>query len=622
MDPKTVNADKKLLVLTAVLIVSVLLAGIFWFAHIQMVAAGGAEDGNIAPGPVVRTDENVRQGIAVSHSPGFYRSGIMLEMYPPEGSEILYTVTLSSSRSFSDGRTAPTGEPYLFMGGKNPDPSDVYDEEQAKYDIPLFLSSGGRYRTYRYSQPVELYNPSNFTAMVVTVKAGIYTDGKLSGPVEYFTYVFGSTSGEKAFEDIFGSMLVVLTIDEDFLYDYETGIYINGKTYDEAVAAGTPLDPWTPRNYNQRGIGWERLAHADFFEKDGSLVLSSLCGVRIAGGTSRGAQIKSLKLISRTEYSGSDRFQYAFFENAKDQNGSRINSFEKLVLRNARNDIGGTMIRDQLLNKLGGLVGVDYQEGRNAVVYMNGKYYALMCLHESLDAEYMTDHYFVNKNNVASFLIKSDQYMFRYKQENGTQEHFECFISDMNYLIRNDFSGEDGYRLLSEVIDPENFCRYMAYQIYIVNEDWPHNNVLVWRYYGPENGSVKGMDGRWRFVLKDLDFGLVDPTIDSFSRCLNDTLYGGEPCIGTVLRNLLKNSQFRALFRKCCIEVTEVFTPSVLQELIDKSIAEISHDMELYSLYNGINIEGWLGYFDNWKDFSKRRNRIYLQLLDRYAPAE
>ena len=619
------GTDKKTLLFIFTLMVSLLLLAVFWFAEIIMLSA--ANDEGAVSGEETASENRDDPGapdlknVAVSHSSGFYESGILLEMYPPEGCDVLYTVTLSTSRSLTDGRYAETGEPYMYMGGKNPDPSNLDTETRDSYSLGLFNSADGRLKTYKYDGiALDLYNPTDFTAIVITVKAAIFRGSVQLSPVNNFTYILGSMKGDKSFEDIFGSMLISITIDDELLYDYETGIFINGKYYDEAVAAGKPLDPWTPKNYNQRGADWERLAHIDFFESDGTLVLSQVCGIRVAGGTSRGAAVKSLKLVADSKY-GQDRFNYKFFEGARNCLGEPIESFKKLVLRNPRNDLGGTMIRDQLVHKLGGYVDVDYQEGRNAVVFLNGKYYSIMCLHESLDADFMEDHYFVNKDNVASFLIRSDQYQFRYKQESGTAEQFKCFLSDMNYLIFNDFSDEEGMARIREVIDVENFCRYMAFQIFVVNEDWPHNNVLAWRYYGPENSSIKGMDGRWRFVLKDLDFGLVDPTRETFGMCLNDGLYGGEPCIGTVLRNLIKNKEFRTIFRENCFYVAETLSAEYLTEQIDKAIEDIWQDMGLYAMYNGMSVEGWLRYFDQWYYFAQERKSYFLQYLDNYIPA-
>ncbi|MBP5781238.1 MAG: CotH kinase family protein, partial [Clostridia bacterium] len=432
--------NNKIMICSSVIIVSILALAIFWFTQLVLTSANDTtHDSEITPEYQDSQNGPDLSQIYVSHSSGYYETAIKLEMYPPEGYDIYYTVTMSAARSLTDGRYAPTGESYFFIGGKDPDPSKLDTEEREEYGNSLFNSSEGRMRTYKYSKPLDFVNTSTFSSQVITVKAALFKDNVQQCPVRHFTYILGSITGDKSYEDIYGSMLISITIDDELLYDYERGIFISGKKYDEAMEKGAAIDPWTPRNYNQRGTDWERLAHVDFFEEDGTLVLSQVCGVRVAGGTSRGAQYKSLKLVAGPQYDGNERFNYRFFEGAKDVNGENITSFKKLVLRNPRNDIGGTMIRDQLLHKLGGDVGVDYQEGRNAVVYLNGKYYSIMCLHESLDADFMEDHYFVNKNNVASFLIRSDQYLFRYKQENGTDEQFKCFLSDMNYLIYNDF---------------------------------------------------------------------------------------------------------------------------------------------------------------------------------------
>lgn len=609
----------KILTLAAVIIAALLALSLFWFTQLILTRASGNDEAQNDAGTDI--DAAPAPELIMSHSPGFYECGIILEMYAPEGYEVLYTVTLATGRSVSDGRVAQTGEPYMFIGGLDPDPDNIRDDVPDVPNVDFFNSADARRSTFRYSRPLELSNNSNLTALFVSVKAALYKDGAPAGPVKLYSYILGSRDGDKSFSDVFGSMVVNIVIDETLLYDYETGIFINGVYYDRALANGVAIDPWTPRNYNQRGKAWERLAYVDFFETDGTLVYSTICGVRVAGGTSRGAQIKSLKLVADSGYGGDNRFNYPFFEGARDINGDKIVSFKKLVLRNARNDLGGSMIRDQLVHKLGGETGVAYQEGRNAVVYMNGKYYGLMCLHESLDADYMEDHYFVNKDNVASFLIRSDQYQFRYKQESGTEEQKKCFFSDMNYLIYNDFTDSDGMRRIREVIDVEDFCRYMAFQIFIVNEDWPHNNVLVWRFYGPVSDSVAGADGRWRFVLKDMDFGLVGPERDTFSMCLNDGLYNNEPCLGPVLRSLLRNSEFRDIFRACALNVVEVLNSEHLLTRIQDAIDEIKPDMQLYAVYNGMSVEGWLSYLENFKVFARERHEKFLKYLDIYAPA-
>ena len=57
-------------------------------------------------------------------------------------------------------------------------------------------------------------------------------------------------------------IIVSLSTDPDNLYDYETGIMVEGKTKDDFIAAGGDYDslqPWQlPANFKQRGDAWIR----------------------------------------------------------------------------------------------------------------------------------------------------------------------------------------------------------------------------------------------------------------------------------------------------------------------------------------------------------------------------
>ena len=57
-----------------------------------------------------------------------------------------------------------------------------------------------------------------------------------------------------------------------------------------------------PANYNQKGKDWERNAHIDYFETDGTTLdcqLQQDCGIRIQGNYSRSDLMKGLRLYAR-----------------------------------------------------------------------------------------------------------------------------------------------------------------------------------------------------------------------------------------------------------------------------------------------------------------------------------
>lgn len=60
-----------------------------------------------------------------------------------------------------------------------------------------------------------------------------------------------------------------------------------------------------PANYNQKGKDWERNAHIDYFETDGTTLdcqLQQDCGIRIQGNYSRSDLMKGLRLYARADY--------------------------------------------------------------------------------------------------------------------------------------------------------------------------------------------------------------------------------------------------------------------------------------------------------------------------------
>ena len=62
-----------------------------------------------------------------------------------------------------------------------------------------------------------------------------------------------------------GMNVISIVTDPDSLFDYDTGIYITGRIYDECE--GKEQLPWyeVDANYHQRGAAWEREASIQIF---------------------------------------------------------------------------------------------------------------------------------------------------------------------------------------------------------------------------------------------------------------------------------------------------------------------------------------------------------------------
>jgi hypothetical protein len=126
-----------------------------------------------------------------------------------------------------------------------------------------------------------------------------------------------------------------------------------------------------------------------------------------------------------------------------------------------------------------------------------------------------------------------------------------------NYIETNDLSDPAKYAYVQTQMDVENFMNYQAAEIYFANADWPHNNIRFWRVkttqYQP--GAPLGHDGRWRWLLFDVDLGLSHPWSGGYgdntlSAALSPTGRPGlnAPWSTALLRGLVRSPQFRADF--------------------------------------------------------------------------
>src|SRR5699024_1545438 len=138
-------------------------------------------------------------------------------------------------------------------------------------------------------------------------------------------------------------------------------------------------------------------------ETDGKLELSQNAGLRIHGGTSRGASQKSLRLYAKSEYDNEDSFNYEFFNDLKTKNSNQnMTSFKRLLLRNSGNDRTQTMFNDGLIqNLISTLNTVDTQAYQPSIVFINGEYYGIQNIRERMDEYYLADHYGLKLDEVA-----------------------------------------------------------------------------------------------------------------------------------------------------------------------------------------------------------------------------
>lgn len=353
------------------------------------------------------------------------------------------------------------------------------DNQSTSY--PIYYTLDGSEPTVNseiYKEPILIDNDSNQTATVLRARALSETN-TMSETVTKTYFV------QDNIQERFDLPIFSLVTDPGHLFDEATGIY-------------------TDENAYNRGSDWERPLHIEFFEPNGALALSQNGGVRINGGATRVYAQKSLRLYASSEYDEKEFFNYPFFGDLKQENSPQtIDSFKRLILRNSGNDWSQTMFNDALMQSLVKPLGtVATQAYQPAIIFVNGEYYGIQNIRERYDEYYFESHYGVDPDD----LVVLENNAELYEGSNKDVYHYKNMIQ---YIEDNDMKEKEHLDYVETRMDFESFIDYFASEIYFANLDWPHNNIRFWRKTidSYEEEAPYGHDGRWRWIMNDMDFG-------------------------------------------------------------------------------------------------------------------
>lgn len=444
---------------------------------------------------------------------------------------------------------------------------EIYSGKTGKIYYTLDGSDPDK-ESQEYKKPIQL--DSNEALKATPVKAKAYFDDGTESETVIHTYFTGETIKVR-----YDTLVFSVTTDPYNLYDYEYGIFVEGKLRSDWIKENPhdKIEPSDPANFNMRGKDSEREVFIEVIEPDGTPVIGQKAGIRTYGGWSRARAQKAIKMYARKEYDEeNNKFHYEFFPERTDIDGDVINDFKQLVLRNCGNDNGFAFIRDELFQTLASQAGYsDYEAVRPAAMYVNGDYRGFFWLHEVYGDEYFEDHY---GNYQGGFEILEGGDTYKAIDEDGENEAFATEYMEMyDKYSKLDMTNDVNYQELCELIDVENYLSYFALQIYIGNEDWPHNNYKTYRYYTSEGEeySKAPFDGKWRYLLHDLDFstGIYDTgaLVDNIGKYVGPDGEAREAC--PLLGQLMQREDCKELFIKQTADLLNgAFAPKNLSEVL------------------------------------------------------
>ncbi len=570
-----------LLVIIAVIgVAAAVLYTLFPPEPVQVSAVIG-EDGELTLSSTTSEEQEAEpilgDSIGFSHPADFYSKNIAVELSAAEGAKIYFT---------TDG-------------------SDPLEKADCLYTEPIEINAGTEVRA-------------------TTVKAFSVVDGT-AGKIHTRSYVTGTEVDERFSED---TLVFVLSTDPYNLYDYEYGIAVPGKIYDDYVKEhpGEEIPYNAPGNYYMSGREAERDMYVEVFESDGDNVISQAAGVRVVGGYSRVVDQKSFKLIARKEYDPKNgKFKYAFFEDAVTNDGVPISEYDRIVLRNGANDREFAGVRDELSQQLARDYGFPCtQHTTPCAVFLNGEYYGFSWLHENYNEDYLATQFGGNKDQYG--IIENIE-IPEFEEGEVIDQYHTDYLAMTEYFDK-DLTNDKLFEEFCQLVDVENLMQYYCMQVYISNKDWPGNNFKAFRYYPAEGEEITSqfMDGRWRYLFFDAEFAWSlygeTPKLKTLSDLLSGKHMSGE---SKALIALLKRKDMQELFANTmCDLMAYAFSADHANEVLDDLIAE-SDPEQMYALERGI-ISEWAnkGTFADSRrqirDFAeKRRSVILTQMMDTFG---
>ncbi len=451
--------------------------------------------------PFVLPEYNTLSAPLFSFSSGFYKSAFELILSTPdEKASIHYTLNGSEPT-----RESPVySHPLLIQ--ERLDQANVYSE----------ISS----ISPQWKKPVS----EVFKATIVRAKA-FSQDGLQSKTITQ-TYFVDAEIAER-----YTLPIISISADPDHLFDEKQGIYVMGQDMEG-------IDDPSLRNYAQSGKEWERPAHIEFFDPSGKLLIRQTGGIRIHGSSMRKYPQKSLRLYADPLYDESNYFEYRLFPNSMDKVESQpISRYKTLLLRNSGNNDEYPIFRDTIMHTLFRHTSLDQLTYHPVIVFLNGEYWGIYNLRENLDEFMLADRYQIEPKDIV-ILEREAQINFG---QPGDELHYQSMLE---YFRSHDLTISDNFKNVTNQMDIENYADYQIAEIYSANNNWPYDNIKYWRYqsdtYQPD--APDGQDGRWRWLLFDLDtgfgYGKYGANDDTLQRATGEFLF----------RNLLLNEDFKTLF--------------------------------------------------------------------------
>ena len=381
--------------------------------------------------------------------------------------------------------------------------------------------------------------------------------------------------------DTYTVPIISIVGNEKYFTDPMWGIDVEGKN----GKSGNGRDDAVNWNMN-----WDRPVNFSYISPTEGMLFNQDVNISVSGGWTRQINPRSMKLKSSKIFDGQNHFDYPFFPQKP-----YIRS-KTLLVRNGGNDVWQSHARfmDPALTTIVQRSGIDLdvQSTVQVVEYINGRFRGVLNLREPNNDKFVYANFGYDDEEIDAF--ENGEF------KNGTDAAFKQLCN-----LAKKINSAGIYDEVKELLDVDEFCNYMATELYLGNDDWPGNNIKAYRSQN---------DGRYRFVLFDLDYSFWPWGAKSnYSQVLDDNK---SVDVVSLFMNLLKHDEFRQKFIDTyCIVAGSVFEKLRASAIVDE-LADAMRPMS--------ELDGYLP--DNAANTIKTKLKTQLttmmNLLQQYKPLD
>ena len=341
--------------------------------------------------------------------------------------------------------------------------------------------------------------------------------------------------------------VVSIVGNQNYFTDPKIGLDCDGDGTNGIPGNGQNL----PRNYNN---DWDRPVNFSYLSPDGQMLFNQDVNISVSGGWTRSQRYRSFKLKSNKIFDGQNRFDFSFFPEKP-----YIRS-KAVLVRNGGNDMWTHSARfmdpalQTIIQRSG--IDLDVQSYQPVIEYVNGQLRGLLNLREVNNDKYVYANYGYDDEEIDMF-------------ENFQMTNGDDTVLRRIYELGAHINSAGAYDELCQLIDIDEFTNYMAAEMFLGNDDWPHNNFKGYRSQD---------DGRYRFIIFDLDY--------AFSGCGNnhddnpftflDSNFAYDMEFIAFFKNLLGHDEYRRKFIDTfCLMGGSIFELGHVEPIVDELLQRV-----------------------------------------------